>query len=222
MEHLIDLIRIEFGLAQYHPIDENGLLWQHGEYNDFWVICEIVDEYQLEELQERIYGELETLRKNLPKSEKSTSLLILHHLNNAGEKNLQQVIEGENNVYYFKKYIIQYTSDEWIAAKDLLLEYHRGLGQLLMQPNVFEQIRSNENSPYKLLYTVAHKLPFVMMKTEKKEYNPNPTFNICADLQPIFAWVEAFPDMTGRTPKDNEIQAANVAIENWINAEGNE
>lgn len=222
MEHLIDLIRREFELAQYHPIDENGLLWQHEDFNDFWVICEMEDEYQLEELQERIYSDLATLRKSLPESEKSTSLLILHHLNNDSGKNLQQVIESENNVYYFKKYIIQYTSDEWMAAKGLLPENHQGLGHVLMQPNVFEQIRASENSPCRLLYTVAHKLPFVMMKVERQEYNPNPIFNIKADLQPVFEWVEAFPDMTGRTPKDNEIQAANAAIENWINVEENE
>lgn len=222
MEHLIDLIRSEFGLAKYYPIDDNGLLWKHGDFNDFWVICEIVGEFNLEELQERIYNELETYRKNLPESEKSTSLLILHHLNNNSEMNLQQVIEGENNVYYFKKYIIQFTSEEWIAAKNILSDNHQGLGQVLMQPNVFDQIRSNDNSPYRLLYTVAHKLPFVMMKAERKEYNPNPTFDISADLQPVFEWVEAFPDMTGRTPKDDEIQEANAAIESWINAEENE
>lgn len=222
MEHLIDLIRSEFELAQYHPIDEKGLLWQHGYFNDFWVICEMEDEYQLEELQERIYGDLATLRKNHPESEKSTSLLILHHLNNDNGKNLQQVIESENNVYYFKKYIIQYTSNEWMVAKGLLPENHHGLGQVLMQPDVFEQIRSNENSPFRLLYTVAHKLPFVMMKAERKEYNPNPTFDISADLQSVFAWVEAFPDMAGRTPIDNEIQAAKAAIESWINAEEDE
>ena len=218
MEHLINLIRSEFEIAQYFPLDDKGLLWKHKEYSDFWIICEIKGEFELEGLQEQIYGDLASLRKDFPECEKSMSLLILNHQEKTEDRNLKQVIDGENNVYYFKKYIIQYTTDEWTSVKDLLPAGYRNLGNMLMDSDIFEQVRNSDNSPYHLLYTVAHKLPFVMMKVERKEYNPNPVFIINQELQSVFLLEEGLPDLSGRTPSEEDIQAANDAIDSWIKA----
>lgn len=135
MENLIDLIYNEFKIAQYDEIGRG--VWKHHVYNDFWVIVNIDGDYELDELQEDIFACLDGIRKDFPSSEKSTSLLIVQQVGSNEEKNPQKVIEDENNVYYFKKYVIQYTESEWNAAMSLIDETIC-LGELLMETEVFE------------------------------------------------------------------------------------
>lgn len=222
MEYLINLIRSEFEVAQYLPLDKEGLWWKHEDYNDFWLICPVEGDYDLEALQEQIYADLAPLRKDYPESEKSTSLLILQLVKDHCRKNPQQIIDVENNVYYFKKYVIQFTPEDWKATQQAIPTDFQNLGQMLMRPDVFEQIKSDENSPFYLLYTIAHKLPFVMMKAERRDYNPTPAFAFNAELQPVFALTEGVSDMVGRNASDEELIAAKAMVTRYINTEGNE
>ena len=105
MENLIDLINNEFKIARYEEMGQG--IWKHQVYNDFWVIVSIKGDYELDKLQEDIFARADSVRKEFPSSEKSTSLLIVQQVGNNAEKNPQKVIEDENNVYYFKKYVIQ-------------------------------------------------------------------------------------------------------------------
>ncbi len=220
MENLIDLINSEFAKADYEPLTDR--LWKHREFDDFWMICTICGDYNVDELQEKVYNNLEPLRKDFPESEKSTSLLILQNLDDVAQHNYQKVIDDENNIYFFKKYVIQYTDDEWDAAHSLIAQGFNGLGELLMKTEVFEQVKLHENSPYHLLYTIAHKLPFVMMHVERKEYDPNPTIIINEELQSLFNWIEELPDMVGRYLDNAEIETAQNAIDQWINNNNHE
>lgn len=222
MEYMIDLIRSEFELAQYKQLDKEGLLWKHKDYNDFWQICVVEGDFDIDVLQEQIFADLTPLRKDIPESEKSTSLLILQLVHDVKGKEPQQVIDVENNVYYFKKYVIQFTREDWEATRQVIPADFQNLGQVLMRPDVFEHIKHDENNPYRLLYTIAHKLPFVMMQAERRDYNPIPALVFDVDLQPIFAWTEEMMDMTGRNVSDEELIAAKAAINSFINAEENE
>lgn len=222
MDYMIDLIRSEFELAQYKQLDKEGLMWRHKVYNDFWLICIVEGDLDIDALQEQIFADLTPLRKDNPESEKSTSLLILQLVHDANEKEPQQVIDIENNVYYFKKYVIQFTREDWEATRQSIPADFQNLGQVLMRPDVFEHIKHDENNPYRLLYTIAHKLPFVMMQAERRDYNPIPAFVFDTELQPIFAWTEGVMDMTGRNVSDEELIAAKAAINSFIKAEGNE
>lgn len=132
------------------------------------------------------------------------------------------MIDDENNIYFYKKYVIQYTDDEWDSAHSMITQGYSGLGDLLMKTEVFEQVKQQNNSPYHLLYTIAHKLPFVMMHVERKEYNPNPVININEELQSLFNWIEELPDMVGRNPDNAEIEAAQTAIDQWISNNNHE
>lgn len=219
MEHLIDLISQEFTLAKYNYLE--GGIWKHSIHNDFWVIVLVEGDYDLEKLQEEKYESLEKFRMDYPSSEKSTSLLILQLLHNDYEKNYKRVIDDENNVFYFKKYVIQYSEAEWIEAMSLL-ENGQSLGKILMQTDVFERVKQDANSGNALLYTVAHKLPFIMMRAERKSYAPNPSFSFNEDLQPLFESIEQFPDMHGKTPNVNELMVASQFIDQLIKNENNE
>lgn len=220
MEHLIDLINHEFETARYDSLDDG--IWKHKQYNDFWVILQVAGSYDLDKLQEEVFANLEGLRRDFPSSEKSTSMLIIQRVADEATKDPQRVIADENNVYYFKKYVIQYTEEEWKEAKNLLSDEGRSLGELLMQTEVFERVKHDEKSANRLLYTVAHKLPFIMMRAERKPYDPNPTIRVDARLQSLFERIENFKDMDGRTATDEELAAASVFIDQWINEESNE
>lgn len=219
MEHLIDLINSEFVTARYESL--GGGLWKHKTYNDFWQIVQVEGDYDLDKMQEDIFAGLESFRKDYPSSEKCTSMLIVQRVKDE-EKKPQRMIEDENNVYYFKKYVIQYTEEEWNEAKKMLSDEGRSLGELLMQTEVFERVKHDEKSANRLLYTVAHKLPFIMMRAERKPYDPNPTITVDAGLQSLFERIEDFKDMEGRTATDEELAAASVFIDQWINEESNE
>lgn len=218
MENLTDLIYNEFKIAQYEEIGRG--IWKHHVYNDFWVIVNLDGDYELDELQEEIFASLDCVRKEYPSSEKSTSLLIIQRMDRNAGKTPKKVIEDENNVYYFKKYVIQYTENEWSEAKTLIDE-DRSLGELLMETEVFEQVKQNVNSANRLLYTVAHKLPFIMMRAERKPYDPNPIIAVGADLLPLLERIDEFRDMQGRNATEDELIEASTFIDQWIN-EGND
>lgn len=219
MENLIDLIHNEFKIAQYKEIEQR--IWKHLEYNDFWVTVSLEGEYELYKLQEDIFASLEGVRKDFPSSEKSTSLLIIQRVGSNAEKNPHRVIEDENNVYYFKKYVIQYTEVEWNEVKTLIDE-GRSLGELLMETEVFEQLKQNVNSANRLLYTVAHKLPFIMMRAERKPYDPNPNITVGAELQHLLERIDEFRDMQGRNATEDELIEASTFIDQWISEGNNE
>ena len=219
MENLIDLIYDEFKIAQYEEIERG--VWKHHVYNDFWVTVSLEGEYELDKLQEEIFASLEGVRKGFPSSEKSTSLLIIQRVGSNAEKNPHRVIEDENNVYYFKKYVIQYTEVEWNEVKTLIDE-GRSLGELLMETEVFEQLKQNVKSANRLLYTVAHKLPFIMMRAERKPYDPNPNITVGAELQHLLERIDEFRDMQGRNATEDELIEASTFIDQWINEGNNE
>lgn len=219
MENLIDLIHNEFKIAQYEEIEQR--IWKHLAYNDFWVTISLEGEYELYKLQEDIFASLEGVRKDFPSSEKSTSLLIIQRVGSNAEKNPHRVIEDENNVYYFKKYVIQYTEVEWNEVKTLIDE-GRSLGELLMETEVFEQLKQNVNSANRLLYTVAHKLPFIMMRAERKPYDPNPNITVGAELQHLLERIDEFRDMQGRNATEDELIEASTFIDQWISEGNNE
>ena len=219
MENLIDLIHNEFKIAQYEEIEQR--IWKHLAYNDFWVTVSLEGEYELDKLQEDIFASLEGVRKGFPSSEKSTSLLIIQRVGSNAEKNPHRVIEDENNVYYFKKYVIQYTEVEWNEVKTLIDE-GRSLGELLMETEVFEQLKQNVKSANRLLYTIAHKLPFIMMRAERKPYDPNPNITVVAELQHLLERIDEFRDMQGRNATEEELIEASTFIDQWINEGNNE
>ena len=98
----------------------------------------------------------------------------------------------------------------------------QSLGEILMKAEVFERVKQDAKSGNALLYTVAHKLPFIMMRAERKPYTPNPSFSFNAELQPLFDLIELFPDMQGKSPNENELNNASQFIDQLINNEDNE
>lgn len=216
MDNLTDLVFKEFEKAGYRS--EDGLLWKHQTYMDFWIVVRPEGDYDLSILQEEIYGKLTSEREREPEMEKNTSLLILNLVGEAG-KNRQRIIEDENDVYVYKKYVIQYTRQEWDDVKGLIEREGVPYDELLMRADLFKKMRADHNGSWGLLYTIAHKLPFVAMTVTKKDYEISEDVHVQADLEGLLAWVDTIEAPERKTASDGEITGVKNAIASMINEE---
>lgn len=217
MENLTDLIYHEFEKANYESVDK--LLWKHKFYMDFWFVYAIDGNYELEEVQNQVYEGLSELRMKEPEMEKNTSLLILNKVGKDG-KNRERIIADENDVYVFKKYVIQYTQEEWEAIRTAI-EEGVPLSDLLMKEEHFASLKESPNGPLGLLYNIAHKLPFVTMNVTKKDYGISDELHVPERMRSVLMWVDEIPKWERKSPTDDDIDAVKRAIERMITEELN-
>lgn len=212
MENLTDILFREFERAGY--ISDDKFLWRHSTYTDFWVVLAIDGEYDLEQEQNRILDGLLEMRKKEPEMEKNTSLLILNRVNKEG-RIFERVIADENDVYVFKKYVIQYTQEEWDAIRNMI-EDEVPLSDILMKNEHFAALKETPGCPLNLLYNIAHKLPFVTMNVTKKDYDFTDEIHVPERMETMLAWVDEIPKWERKNPTDDDIDAMKKAIERMI------
>lgn len=212
---MTDLIFREFEKAGYMHADK--LLWMHMSYTDFWVVLAIDGEYDLEKEQNHIYDNFSEMRKTEPEMEKNTSLLILNRVGVEG-RNRGRVIADENDVYLFKKYVIQYSQEEWESIRSVI-EDGAPLCDLLMKEEHFASLKEAPSSPLSLLYNIAHKLPFVTMNVTKKEYDISDELKVPGKMESMLMWVDEIPKWERKSPTDDDIDAVKRAIERMITEE---
>ena len=213
MENLIDLINKEFQKAGYVSTDH--ILWCHNMYKDFWVVLDIEGNYNLDEVQDLTYRRLKDERIKEPEIEKNTSLLILNKVK-VFEKKIEKVIEEENNEFIFKKYIIQYTNADWGVVKDLIADDSESVGRLIMKPTFFDILKRVPNGGISLLYSIAHKLPFVTMDVTKRDYELSEDLQLSDRSTVMLKWVDSIPKLQKKIPKDEEIEAVKKQIKEIV------
>lgn len=216
MVNLIDLIYKEFARAGY--ISSEGFLWKHHMYKDYWVVYEVAGDYVLTELQNWIVGKLDEDRAKEPEMEKNTSLLIIRKVDSSSD-NLERVISEENDVYVFKKYVLQYTEVEWNCVKTLYVDGSIPLSVILMRSDIFEKVRDNQCCPEALLYRIAHKLPFATMNVAKKEYDYSNNIVVPDVMNPLMEWVDGIPAWEGKTPSEQELNAMKELVQTKVESE---
>ena len=213
MANLIDLIYTEFKKAGY--VSSDNFLWQHNKYKDFWVVLEIDGDYDLETQQNLTYDRLLDERVKEPELEKNTSLLILNKVEKF-KKSQKKVIEEENDEFVFKKYVIQYTEEEWISLKDQIADNHESIGKLIMNTSFFEVLKRDPNGEMRLLYSIAHKLPFVTMDVTKRDYNVSQDLQLSDRVTDTLRWVDSIPKSQKKNPKDEELDVVKKQIEEIV------
>lgn len=213
MENLIDLIYTEFQRAGYVSTDH--ILWRHKMYKDFWVVLDIEGNYDLEAVQDMTFKRLKDERIKEPEMEKNTSLLILNKVK-VFEKKLEKVIEEENDEFIFKKYIIQYTNADWGVVKDLIADDGESLGRLIMKPALFDVLKRAPNGGISLLYSIAHKLPFVTMDVTKRDYEVSEDLQLSDRATDMLKWVDSIPNLQKKIPKDEEIETVKKQIKEIV------
>lgn len=93
----------------------------------------------------------------------------------------ESIIEIENDPYYFKKYVLAYTQDSSQQLFNLLSKDYSGisLSDIMMMPKSFSKLQEeNVFGPYHLLYSLAHKVPFLAMDIKPKNYDEVAKLNI--------------------------------------------
>ncbi len=217
MENLIDLIYMEFEREGYNS--ENRLLWKHRTFKDYWVVCYVEGDYDLHNMQQWVLKETAEERAQEPEMEKNTSLLIVNKVEE-GKVNQERIIADENNVYYFKKYVLQYTEEEWEKIKGLFIGGSTLIGDLLMRAELFEEVKKDRDCPESLLYRIAHKLPFASLSVSKKAYDLPEGLSVSDELADVLQWVDNIPMWEGKNPNEREmnnvINAVKGLVENEI------
>lgn len=163
------IIHNEFILHDYCLLEESEefAYYKHNKYNDFWIIC--YGPFDLDNQSELYDQYLAKFVSTYPIIKKNTSLIIVGE---QSAKSIEEIVAIENDPYLFKKYYLLYSpfaSDELcslLAHGDGLVSVER----LMVNPEVFAKLKcETDEGAYHLLYTIAHKLPFLSVQVNHEE-----------------------------------------------------
>ena len=78
---------------------------------------------------------------------------------------------------------------------DKIIKSGQPLVSLLMQDSVFKHLKEEKGNdgPYSLLYSIAHKLPFITMDVQRSEYKMDELFFDSPEQQELNDWLEQLP-----------------------------
>ena len=165
---------------------------KHKDYADFWIIVNAVDAFKLEDQETIAEKAKTTIFDQHKEAEKNTSLLVLLEVEQISESILDAIIEIENDPFYFKKYVLAYTPK---SSKETIGKFSpENFSPILMQPESFKALKDEVevSDPYHLLYSIAHKLPFLMTDVKiqdttllSNQYTPS------EDLLDAFNWMQS-------------------------------
>lgn len=181
-----------FDQFKYDVIDKtDGIsFFKHLNYNDFWIVVNAEEKFELEE-QKTIAEKAKTIFAQYKEAEKNTSLLILLQVKQISEDILDAIVEIENDPFYFKKYVLAYTR----SSKEAIEEYGiEDFSSILMQPENFQALKNETelSGPYHLLYSIAHKLPFLMTNVQVQDTTLLPNhYTPSEELQDAFNWMQS-------------------------------
>lgn len=164
MENIIDYMSSLFIRFDYKIISsKDGLIFLcHNKHHDYWIL------YTTESLdydcQLNILEKANEFFLQNKEAEKNTTLLIILKVSTVNENILNKTIEMENDPFYFKKYVLLYTEKGWKSYNKLHID---NIEEFLLKKETFESLKteavSGEIGPYHLVYSIAHKLPFLML-----------------------------------------------------------
>ncbi|PBJ14365.1 ABC-three component system middle component 1 [Flavobacterium sp. ACN6] len=172
MKTIIDRLLIDIGLESV--LSDLGPVYYFKDENvhSYWMVVESSDLSSLLEKQADYFVQAKEKVKN-EWFEKNASLLILHKPISLDAVNKDQIIDIEENPYLFKKQVLLYTEEE----KEKLIEAINISGlnirdfieKKILTEEVFEYHKTsiNNNNFESLLYRIAHKIPFVMIKANQ-------------------------------------------------------
>ena len=160
METIRQFIESLFKEEKYTNIesDSSFSICSNSENNDFWII---VENFNYEE-QDKLFDGYKKImdEKNTMPYEKNTSVLCIKQFQS--DDDLEKAVVIENDPFYFKKYVLLYSIEDW---NRLCLLGLSNIKQLIMNADVFKKFKENEQFHYyELLYKIAHKLPFLRIE----------------------------------------------------------
>lgn len=135
------------------------MFYVYKDYND-------IDDFKknIYDDQNNLYDYINSL-ENRNEIKKNTSFIILINLNENSEKNdiQEEILDLEEDTYFFKKYVITYLRDETDSFYEKLKEYDNIISfikQSINDTDKFEKYKiSNEISYYSLILKMYIKIP---------------------------------------------------------------
>lgn len=193
MRTMLEIICSEFerwGYSQKREFAGNILFASNVGY-DYWIVCSNIDVLSI---QKSLYDQLVKCKYDFEYIEKNISLLLL--IDSNGNYKSIDTIKIENNKSYFKKYVLRY-SEESVSELDTILKENNvdSIADLLLTEQYFTKLKydSETLNGVTLLYSIAHKLPFIPIKSATKEKSKiNLKFGT-QELDDLFEWVNQSP-----------------------------
>ena len=176
---------------------DGSLLYASTTGYDYWLICSNIDVLLV---QKRFFDILSECSNDFEFIEKNLTLLLL--LDVDSEFNALDSIKVENNKSYFKKFVLRYSSQ---AAEELIKLFEvnnaNSIADLLLSEQCFNQMKreSLALNGVSLLYSIAHKLPFIPVNSKLKERSIVDMHFSSPELCELYDWIMHAP--TG----DNEL-----------------
>lgn len=211
MENINDIIINEFnewGYAQVGEVDVRPFFNKVND-TDYWLVSNVLDDFNN---QRRIFEKIMEQSTNMKFVEKNLSLLLLVDMDDPNNKK-NDTIEIENEKSYFKKYVLKYNQESVKGLIDIINEKKaKSIAELTLDIQYFNKLQSDigQLTPNTLLYSIAHKLPFIMINTTPIA-RTGVDLNITEDLNSLMQWVTNAPDDTIEIEKyindsiDNEV-----------------
>lgn len=199
MENINDIIINEFqkwGYTQVNEVDGRPF-FINANYTtcvDYWLVSYDIDDFNN---QKGIFDKVMEISTNMKFVEKNLSLLLLVDMDNPNNKK-NDTIEIENEKSYFKKYVLKYNQESVKGLIDIINEKKaKSIAELTLDIQYFSKLQSDigQLTPNTLLYSIAHKLPFIMI-------NPIPIvrtgveLNLTEELVGMMQWVTNAPNDT--------------------------
>ncbi|MDE6408954.1 MAG: hypothetical protein K2K81_01730 [Muribaculaceae bacterium] len=164
-----EILKVLFEINEYNLYNgnENIPVFKHAIHDDFWIVSDYRE--NLLETQSEVLSYVTELNEfNSNKSvEKNISMIILMKVEALTDTLKQIIIDLEDDPFCFKKYVISYTDKDLQDA--LPLFDPKNIMRTLMDRYTFSLLKCEEEDSnqrvgaYHLLYSLAHKLPFLMM-----------------------------------------------------------
>lgn len=203
MKILMNIICAEFIRAGYQKEEvEEMLFLKHKENHDYWICTRSFDlEHQLELFEKAI-----NFWKQYKESEKNISVLILREVDYLSKDEINWSIEIENDPLFFKKYVLLFRKSQ-CEPLEKIIKNDQPLVSLLMQGAVFKQLKEEKENdgPYSLLYSIAHKLPFITMNVQPSEYKMDECFFDTREQAELNGWLEQLPENEEKLKKEVEL-----------------
>lgn len=181
-----------FGYEFKCQILDGQFIYKHHVKDDYWIVS---NGFWAIEHQDELFDVLDKEHKDeFPLAPKNTSLLLLidTETGKVTDDNVD-FVRIENDLLYFKKYVLPYTKAAFKCLQDKLKQMKAdSVDEIIMSNEVFEDLKDNEEYA-KLLYAIIHKLPFIpILAGETKEFEDELSFSLAT--APLLKSLDSFPE----------------------------
>lgn len=193
MRTMLEIIYSEFERWGYSLRKEfDGIiLFASNVGYDYWIVCSNINVLSI---QKSLYDQLEEFKSEFEYIEKNISMLLLIDCN--GEYKTIDSIKVENNKSYFKKFVLQYSEKSVSELETILKDNNKGsIADIVLSDQYFSQLKKDSETlnGVTLMYCIAHKLPFIPIKSVTKERSKIDFRFSSPELVDLFKWVKQAP-----------------------------